>query len=152
MVNIRILHVFLCCLVGFQSSSRFSTTFSPLFVVIAFSSRGLPEGLLSPGQLLALSLISSAFQVIMVESGDNRALSSGSASSSGTPPNQKKPVVDDWVTAEVLNSKCYFASDSTYVHIDVGGYVDSMGYLSRNDWVVFVPGEDEGCVTLIPTI
>lgn len=39
--------------------------------------------------------------------------------------------------------KSYFVFDMFDVHTNVGGHVDLSGDLSRNFWVVSVPGKDE---------
>lgn len=54
------------------------------------------------------------------------------------------------MTAELLNSECYFASDNTDVHTDVGGYVDPVGDLAKNDLVVSVSVKDEQVCDIYP--
>lgn len=86
----------------------------------------------------------------MSDSRDNPVFSSTSASFSATPLVQKKSTVEEWVMAEMLNSECYFASDSFDVHTDVGGYVDLEGNLAENDWVVSVPVLDDRVCDVYP--
>lgn len=70
-------------------------------------------------------------------------------SSSTTPPVKHEVTVEDWVTTEVLNSECHFATDCSNVHTDVGIHVGKD--LAEKDWFVSMSHIDERVCSTYPS-